>query len=214
MSYDRLGMAKLYFGGTFNPIHNAHLQCSTAAAAAGGFDEVVLVPTGQSALRNIADLAPANDRLAMTRIAAEEWTGPIRVSVELIEVQRPGTSYTIDTVLALKAAGVEQVHWLIGTDQLLNLHRWHRYHELLGVVQFWVMARPGYVIDWNAIDPAARRLWDHVLRGPLVDISSTMIRQQLHRGYAVDQWVSPGVAAYIREHSLYSPTPAGTDAAD
>jgi nicotinate-nucleotide adenylyltransferase len=206
MSYDPPRMAELYFGGTFNPIHNAHLHCSTAAAGAGGFDGVVLVPTGQSALKSAADLASAKDRLAMARIAATEWAGPIRVRVEPMEVERPGVSYTIDTALTLKAAGVEQIHWLIGTDQLLNLHRWHRYHELLTLVQFWVMARPGYVIDWNAIDPAARRLWDHVLRAPLVDISGTMIRQQLHRGYAVDQWVSPGVSAYIREHSLYIPT--------
>lgn len=198
-------MVDLYFGGSFNPVHRAHLACSAAAATAGGFDRVVLVPTAQPALKNFSLIAPAADRLAMLQAALTDWRGPVRFRIDPIELERTGTSYTIDTALALQAAGTGKVNWLIGADQLLNLHRWHRYGELLQTVQFWVMARPGYTIDWSAVDPAARGLAGHVLATPAMDISATMIRDHVRRGLPIDQWVTPGVGEFIRTHRLYIP---------
>jgi nicotinate-nucleotide adenylyltransferase len=202
--YDQNTMPELYFGGSFNPIHIAHLRCSSQAAAAGGFERVVLVPTAQPALKNFSEIAPAADRLAMLDLAVRNWPGPTAFRVEPIEIQRGGQTYTIDTALALKARDAGPIHWLIGADQLLNLHRWHRYSELLQIVQFWVMARPGYTIDWAAVDPAARSLRSHILLADAMDISATEIRRRIAQRLPVDEWLPPGVGDYIRQHSLYS----------
>lgn len=193
----------LYFGGSFNPPHFAHTACAKAAARAAGLDEVILVPTGQSAMKNPADFAPAADRLAMTRLAADAVRGDITFAVDAIEVNRPGTSYTVDTVAALCAKDARPVHWLIGADQLLNLNRWHRFEELLRLAKFWVMARPGYVIDWRPLHPTVRALQNNVVTVPQMNVSATEIRRRLRTGESVTGLLTPAVETYIRDRGLY-----------
>ena len=147
----------------------------------------------------IADRA---DREAMLPDAAEF---DVEFDVDPIEIDRDGPTYTYDTASALHERGVSPINWLIGADQVLSLHRWRRYDELLQRVQFWVMARPGYAIDWSAVDPKARYLANYVLPAPAMDVSATMIRRRIAQGVPVDEWLSPGVDQYIRAHSLYIP---------
>ena len=197
----------LYFGGSFNPPHLAHIACAEAAAVAARMDSVVLVPNGSPALKNQAEIAPAVDRLAMTRLAAADANGRVQFAVDDLEIHRTGTSFTIDTVKSLMNKGVTPVNWLIGADQLLNLHRWHRFDELLGITTFWVMARPGYVIDWTALDPAVQTLRDRVVAVPQFNVSATEIRRRLRAGESVDGLVSPAVRDYLASHRLYLAKP-------
>ena len=198
----------LHFGGSFNPVHKAHLQCCAAAARAAGFGTVVLVPTGQPLLK-IPDyrLASAADRRAMLKRAIADQSGAPVFRVDPIELHRVGPSYTIDTVTELRARGEREVHWLIGADQLVNFHRWHRYQELLQLARFWVMARPGYAIDWPSLDPLVQGLADHVVTVPQMDISATEIRRRVAAGEPIDTLVPSEVRKYIEAHRLYIPQP-------
>lgn len=197
----------LFFGGSFNPVHRAHLDCSRAAALAAGFRHVTLVPSHQPNLKDAAyDLAPAEHRLAMLRLAAEAASDDaVTYAVDAIELSRPGRTYTIDTAEALHRSGRSQVDWLIGADQLLHLHRWHRFEDLLKAVQFWVMHRPGYVIDWSAVHPAAQRLRDFLVPVPQLDISATEIRRRIQAGEPTDGLLPGQVREYILRHRLYIP---------
>jgi nicotinate-nucleotide adenylyltransferase len=194
---------ELYFGGSFNPPHFAHLNCAVSAAKVARLDGVVLVPTGQSALKAVQDLAPAVDRLAMTRLASEYAGLSMPVRVDDREVRRAGTSFTIDTVTALNDEGVSPVHWLIGADQLLNLHRWKSFEDLLRRAKFWIMARPGYRVEWDALHPAVAALRGNVVVVPQIEMSATDIRRRVRAGESLAGLVPEAVERYINEHGLY-----------
>ncbi|MBC7782783.1 MAG: nicotinate (nicotinamide) nucleotide adenylyltransferase [Burkholderiales bacterium] len=201
-------MNALCFGGSFNPVHNAHLQCSIIAARQAGFNRVVLIPTGQPALKDDDyQIASAADRVAMLRLATKSVTDPqTAVEIDTLEIDRAGgPSYTIDTVRALRDRGWLSVNWLIGADQLLSLHRWHRFEELLTSAQMWVMARPGYLIDWGNVHPAARALEARVLQVPQMDISATDIRRRVREGLPIIGLVPDDVREYILKRRLYIP---------
>ena len=200
-------MRTLHFGGSFNPVHRAHLACSLAAAKAGGFERVVLIPSHQPVLKSRAyDLAPVEHRVAMLMLACESMKSTsVAFDIDLLELNREGPTYTIDTVAALGATPASRIDWLIGADQLLNLHRWHRYDELLALTQFWIMQRPGYPIDWASVDPNARSLKDHVVQIPQLDISATQIRDRVRAGESIDGLVPPSVREYIAKHRLFLP---------
>lgn len=200
-------MQTLHFGGSFNPVHRAHLACSLAAAKAGAFERVVLIPSHQPVLKARAyDLAPAEHRVAMLMLACESMKSTsVAFDIDLLELHRQGPTYTIDTVVALGATPTAKIDWLIGADQLLNLHRWHRYDELLTLTQFWVMQRPGYPIDWSAVDAKARTLKDHVVPIPQLDISATQIRERIRAGESIAEFVPQSVREYIERHHLFIP---------
>src|SRR5436853_590156 len=122
---------KIYFGGSFNPIHNGHLICAQAVAAKEGYESVVLIPSGQPPHKpDASDFASAPDRLAMCRLAAQSVAG---LEVDDIEMRRAGPSYTIDTAQELRqrSGSDDKIAWLIGADMLLYLPKWHRPLDLL-----------------------------------------------------------------------------------
>ncbi len=200
-------MRSLCFGGSFNPVHNAHLGCSLAAAKSLQFDRVLLIPSHQPVLKSKSyDLAPAEHRLAMLVLACESMKScSVDYDIDPIELTRDGPTYTIDTVNALTVGGGQKIDWLIGADQLLNLHRWHRFEELMRKTQFWIMQRPGYPIDWSQVDDRARLLNDHVVDVPQYDISATQIRESVREGKPIDAWVPANVRQYILTHRLFIP---------
>lgn len=200
-------MTTLCFGGSFNPVHNAHLACSQAAARHAGFDRVLLIPSHQPVLKAKAyDLASAEHRLAMLILAAESVATPdLAYDIDPLELDRHGPTYTIDTVEALRKRGMDRVHWLIGADQLLSLHRWHRFPELIKHTQFHVMQRPGYLIDWSLVHRDARSLKSHVVPVPQLDVSATDIRNRVRDGKPIDNLVPPKVREYILRHRLFIP---------
>ena len=194
-------MPTLCFGGSFNPIHFGHLLCAEAVAKSAGFEQILLIPSAQPPHKpNATDLAPAEDRLAMCRLAAAD--DPL-FAVSDIETRRGGPSYTIDTAAELKQQGFVTVHWLIGADMLMFLPHWHRAADLIRQVDFIVMARPGWTIDWSALPEEFRGLRSHMVAAPLIDISATEIRRRVREGRPIDDLVPAAVAAYIAEHMLY-----------
>lgn len=195
------GQALLCFGGSFNPIHNAHLRCCEEVAKFRRCSQALLIPSSvpPHKLGHI-DMAEAGARMTMCRIAA---AGNPQFSVSDIELRRSGPSYTIDTVRQLKAQGHQRIEWLIGADMLAILPQWHLAQDLIREAAILILARPGFDLKWDSLPPDFQFLQQNVVPGPLIDISATDIRNRIKLGQEIDDLVPPGVASYIREHGLY-----------
>lgn len=194
-------MRSLCLGGSFNPVHVGHIRLGDTSARAGGFDRVILIPSGDPPHKQRAsDLAPAADRARMCALATADRP---TFTVNRLEIDRPGRSYTIDTAQQLLAQGLPEVHWLIGADWLAGLPTWHRWDELRHLVQFWVVRRPGYQIEWAKLDPTVETLQNRVLEVPEIDISSSDIRARVRAGRSIAGMVHPDVETYIQTRRLY-----------
>ena len=194
-------MAVLFFGGSFNPIHHAHLICARAVAEARGFERVVLVPSFLPPHKpEAADLAGAEDRLAMCQLAV---AGSELFRVTDLELNRQGPSYTIDTVRELARTGSGKVHWLIGADMLLYLPKWHQPIELMREAELVVMARPGWSIDWQTLPGEYRKLEANVVEAPLINISASEIRRRVAAGKSIEYLTPPAVCRHIADRALY-----------
>jgi len=194
--------ATLCFGGSFNPIHYGHLRTSEAIAKRLGFDRVLLIPSAQPPHKPAsADLAAATDRLAMCQLAVSH--DPTLFSVSDLEILRPGPSYTLDTAKELQLAGMKTVNWLIGADMVKILPKWHQAQKLLEEVHFVIMARPGFVFDWQTLPREFQVLKEHVVEAPLIDISATEIRSRIRAGESIQGLTPEPVIGFIREHGLY-----------
>jgi nicotinate-nucleotide adenylyltransferase len=195
-------MRKLWFGGSFNPIHVGHLVCARAVAEAAGFDQVTLIPSGQSPHKSAEfAMAEAHHRLEMCRLAI---AGDDFFTVDDIEVSRAGPSFTVDTVAELKRRGEPEVAWLIGADMALFLPSWHQPATLLAETNLILMARRGWSIDWLKMPAEYRHLEKNVVTAPQLEISSTTLRDRLAAGKSIRYLTPDPVIQYIEEKQLYS----------
>lgn len=225
-------------GGTFDPIHRGHIAVATAARRALGLDEVLLLPLRVPAHRPLQPEAAPAHRLAMATLAARGSGEPLRASD--LELARPGTTYTADTLRALHGTGLQpwQVYFLTGADAFAEIATWREYPLLLDLAHFVVCGRPGYAVaDLATRQPAlaSRMLPTAALRARPVlarglptrifllnaetpDVSSTAIRARARAGLPITDLVPPEVDQYIRQHGLYgappAPGPDGRSAAD
>ena len=208
---------QVFYGGTFDPIHDGHLAIACAARDACDAD-IRLLPAADPPHRPPPG-AQAGDRAAMVALAIQ---GVSRLILDLRELERSGPSWTIDTLHALRAALGAQapVAWLVGADSFLGLTSWKRWRELLELSHFIVAQRPGSLLegglptDLNAAvagrwveDAAALRTSaaGRILRlhQPLQAHSATDLRQRIAAGASWRGLVPPAVADYIAEHRLY-----------
>jgi len=166
-----------------------------------GIDRVVLVPSAipphKAAYR---DMASAEARIAMCRRAIADNR---QFEVDDIELQRPGPSYTIDTVRQLTARAAGPIYWLIGADTLPQLPTWHEPAALLREVNFVIMARPGWHIDWASLSTPYQSFRQNVVEVAQIDISATDIRARVAAGLPIDYLTPPEVVRFIKEHALY-----------
>jgi len=196
-------------GGSFDPVHQAHVALAELALRELQLDEVRWIPAGQP-WQKARQLAPAADRVAMVRLAIRHEP---RFVVDTVEVERSGPSYTLDTVRSLQAGLPGQANsWflIIGQDQYANFHTWHGWEELLDRVTLAVAGRAGQVPQAHAL--LSRHPHQLVLLPlPSMAVSSTDIRARLARGddaaSLVPAMVSEAVARYIADHQLYAPEP-------
>lgn len=195
-------MRRLCFGGSFNPIHHAHLICARAVAEAAGYDRVVLIPSAQPPHKPEGGLADAEHRLAMCRLAAAQQADMFEV--EELELRRTGNSYTIETVRELKARGWAEVHWLIGADMLMTLPQWHQPDALLKEARLVIMARPGWAMDWNTLPQSYRFLSQQVVIAPLLQISATEVRRRVANGQSIRFLTPEVIDNYIQTNRVYS----------
>ncbi|MBS0445830.1 MAG: nicotinate (nicotinamide) nucleotide adenylyltransferase [Proteobacteria bacterium] len=187
-------------GGSFDPVHNAHVALARLATDQLALDELRWIPTGHS-WQKARGLAPAEDRCAMVRLAI---AGEPRWKLDRREVERAGPSYTLDTVRELQAAEPGR-DWVlvIGQDQYEGLPTWHGWRELLGLVTLAVANRPGSARRLPAeLEACARRR----VELPMMDVSSTDIRRRLAAGLPIADLVPAAVAGYIDRHRLYGAT--------
>jgi nicotinate-nucleotide adenylyltransferase len=192
------------FGGSFDPVHNAHLALARVALRELALDELRWVPVG-TPWQKSRRITSAVHREAMVRIAIE---GEPRFVLDRSELEREGPSYTLDTVRALQAAE-PHARWflVIGQDQYAGLHTWHGWQELLARVTIAVAERPEAS---PVADPQVRAVEHEAVHLPLMDVSSTDIRERLRLGQPIDDLVPPGVARYIDQHHLYRVGPHGS----
>ncbi len=189
------------FGGSFDPVHDAHVALAEAALAELRLDEVRWIPAGQPWQKARA-ITAAVHREAMVKLAIAHEP---RFVLDRTELQREGPSYTLDTVQAL-AARHPGTQWflLIGQDQYGSLHTWRDWPTLLGLVVLAVANRPG---ETRAPHPDVQRFPHRMVPLPMLDISSTDIRARAAAGADITQLVPPGVARYIESNRLYAAAP-------
>ena len=186
-------------GGTFDPVHDAHLALARAAREELRLDEIRWIPAGQPWQKTATrDVTPAVHRVAMVERAI---AGEARFVLDRIEVDRDGPSFTLDTVRALKAAHpTTQWFLIIGADQYATLHTWRDWRELLALVTLAVANRPGAA---PPVDAAVLRHPHRAVPLPMLDISSTDIRARVAAGQDISQLVPATVASYIDLQGLY-----------
>jgi nicotinate-nucleotide adenylyltransferase len=186
------------FGGSFDPVHNAHVALARSALDALALDEVRWIPAGHP-WQKTRMLAGAAHRQAMVALAIQ---GEPRFVLDPIELQRPGPSYMLDTVTALQAAQPDaQWFLIIGQDQQAGLPTWHGADELTRRVTLAVAQRPGAPGDAHSLLLAGSVV--HTVPLPPMALSSTEVRERCAAGLAIDHLVPQKVARYIGQHGLY-----------
>jgi len=188
------------FGGTFDPIHQAHLAIAHEAIGRCGLDRVLLVPAANPPHKNALTHAPYQDRLRMAEIACR---GLAKVEVSRLE-EGPAWSYSIDTIEKVRArmAPGDELFFVIGADAFADIRTWHRWRDVAREVCFLVVSRPGAAYEV----PSEARI-ERLDRLDLA-ISSSEIRQELAAGGRPPQ-VPSQVLDYILAHGLYETRPAG-----
>ena len=187
------------FGGTFNPLHSAHLLVAQTAYEQFGLSQVVFIPSGIPPHKEILANVTKEDRYAMVNAAIAQFP---HFSVSRIEIDRGGLSYTIDTIRALESDYSQGLCFIVGADLLLQIETWREPDKLLESVPFVIAPRNGIAKDLFAAPPFDRAQISFVEMEE-VDLSSTWVRDQIRHGGGIPDCVPEPVASYIEEHGLY-----------
>jgi nicotinate-nucleotide adenylyltransferase len=217
----RLGV----LGGSFNPIHNGHLAIARQSRDLLGLDQILFIPTGDPPHKSIGTLAPAKDRYEMVRLAiASDPT----FTVSDVEINRPGKSYTLDTIRTLlqQYGTSTRLFFLIGLDAFLDFPTWREPATLLTLCSFVVISRPGISFQsltsmtlfpaipkksLVALDAGQRSKLEVPLSRqqlicihvPPTDVSASDVRNRVRQAQSVANLLPASVESYIIQHHLY-----------
>lgn len=192
-------------GGTFDPVHMGHLIVAEHLRQELGFTEVLFVPAGQPWLKADRRISAAEHRLEMVILATA--SNPY-FNVSTVELERPGPSYSVDTILELKAglgAGA-RLYLIVGVDALAELPLWKDPGRLIELCQLVGVQRPGNdEVDLTSLEAAIPGASGHIMiaNAPQIDISATDIRRRVSQGLSIRYLVPEAVERYVAEHKLY-----------
>jgi nicotinate-nucleotide adenylyltransferase len=189
-------------GGTFDPIHYGHLVTAEEALWQFSLDEVLFVPTGQPWMKDRPDVSPAEDRYLMTVIAVS--SNP-HFNVSRLEIDRPGPTYTVETLRALRHHYGEktELFFVTGADAILEIFGWKDSEEALELARFIAATRPGYDIERFVAEAPTSHPSVEVMSVPALAISSTDIRKRVRDGGPIRYLLPEGVKTYIEKTGLY-----------
>jgi nicotinate-nucleotide adenylyltransferase len=190
----RLGI----MGGTFDPIHHGHLVAASEVAHLFALDEVVFVPTGRPWQKTGRKVAAAEDRYLMTVIATA--SNP-RFSVSRIDVDRPGPTYTVDTLRDMREIHGPEVDFffITGADALEQMIGWHSADDMFTLAHFIGCTRPGH----HLVDPGLPEGQVSLVEVPALAISSSECRERIRAGEPIWYLVPDGIVQYINKRGLY-----------
>jgi nicotinate-nucleotide adenylyltransferase len=199
------------FGGTFDPIHFAHLAVAEEAAEVLGLERVLFIPAGRPPHKPGLEISSAGDRLAMVELAI---AGNPRFAIDRLELDRPGPSYTVDTLEALAATrstdgDSADLTLILSAEAFLGLMTWRSPRRVLELARVVVAPRDGYPDAGPAFlaehlpDLADRATF---LDGPRLRLSASELRARAANGRSLRYLVPDAVAAYIGDHGLYQPS--------
>ncbi len=192
------------FGGTFDPIHTAHVEVARAARKEYFLDRILFVPASQPPHKTGRFMADYEHRYEMVRIACQEHPAFEPSRLEAPGRDRGARNYSIQTIrrVADRLTTHDRLFFLIGADAFSEIATWYHWRLLIQQIEFIVVNRPGYVVDEAALPPGVRV---HLLRSVNSQISSSEIRRRLANGQSVRGLMPPLVARYITKHQLYRP---------
>jgi nicotinate-nucleotide adenylyltransferase len=198
----------ILFGGSFDPVHQGHLTMAAFAIRYLNADQLIFIPAARSPLKTAVPAVSGQQRMEMIRLAIE---GLDCYQVSDCELTRAQPSYTIDTIGQFRSQYGPTIpfYWLVGADALPELGRWFRIEELLDVCRICILYRAGFdvpslrILDGQLSSRHIQQLAADVIPSPLVDVSSTQIREKIAHGHDVGQLLPPAVWEFIRENGLY-----------
>lgn len=202
-------MVKLgILGGTFDPIHNGHLQLAQSARQTLGLDTVVFAPAGDPPHKPARALTPAEHRFKMVALAIADEPG---FAVSRVDLDRPGPHFSADMIALVQAdyqVGPEETFFIIGADALADLPHWYAPDKLLALCRVAAACRAGYAPDLAALPTqlpslAQRLVW---IEMPHTPVSATRLRRQISRGDDVSGQIPAPALNYLTTHHLYDGT--------
>lgn len=193
-------------GGTFDPIHNGHLIAAEYARTSLNLDKLIFIPSGVHPFKDNKSISESSKRIDMISLAINSNK---YFEISSIEIDRMGTTYTIDTIMELREEFQEdEIYFIIGSDILFEIEKWKRFKELAELCKFAMLYRPGKEDD--DLDRKINELkltyefQFKKIKSPLIEISSTEIRKRVKNKLSIKYLVPESVEGYILKHNLYS----------
>jgi nicotinate-nucleotide adenylyltransferase len=192
------------FGGTFDPVHNGHILVAETVLQKVDLAKIIFIPAGKPWLKEGRKITSAAYRLKMVELAI---SGNSHFEISSIEIERPGATYTVDTLVDLiNKENNTELYVIIGLDSLADFPRWKNPSRLLRLCYLVVVPRPGYPIpDIRSMEKELPGLKTRLilLNAPDIDISSSEVRRRIKEGLSFKHLVPESVAEYIQENKLY-----------
>lgn len=192
------------FGGSFNPIHNGHINLALSVKKALGLDRVILIPSGISPHKLNDEYASSIDRLEMCRLACEELEGFEVSDYEILQARKSYTVYTVNHFKELFSN--DKLFWLVGSDMLLSFDTWFKYREILGNVTIAAISRTGD--DTDRLVKMSEKLLEYgeciVVNADALTISSSEIRTMIKNSCDITCYLNRKVVEYIILKRLYN----------
>lgn len=194
-------------GGTFDPIHIGHLRVAEEVVARLDLPRILFIPAGQPWLKlnNANAISPVQHRLAMVRLGI---AGNPRFKLSTVEIERPGPSYSVDTIAQLRSQldKDDEIFFILGWDNLMQLPQWHKPELLIEMCRLVAVPRVDFpLLDLPALEKKLPGITERVILfdKPRIDINASEIRRRAAKGLSIGDFVPKAVESYIKEHGLY-----------